>query len=242
MRLASSAHGTLASAPASIPTKKVPNPRAATSASAMLVRSGTRPAVCGSSSSREASTTPTTAGTTPPTWSAAGPAPPGPAATPGPAGPGRPSRAPRRWRLVELAGGEHRADDGGDDARDLDGGGRVAAGDADDHGHGGTGGRDRRDDAHRADRERAVERTQRDGAGETRGGRGPQVDQRRRIRPRDRHPDGDGDQAGRLADEQHGEHAHAPALEAAEEVAEPPEERRRQTEGDREHERIVAGR
>src|SRR4051794_41838617 len=88
MRVASSAHRTLAAAPASIPTKKVPTPRAATSASAMLVRSGTRPAVCGSSSSREASTTPTTAATMPATWTAAGRAPPAEPAAPGTGGPG----------------------------------------------------------------------------------------------------------------------------------------------------------
>ena len=112
----------------------------------------------------------------------------------------------------------------------------LAADHADQHRDRGAGGRDRRDDAHRPDRQPAVEGRQRGAAGhagaERQRRRPPRPGTGRRTRARTRVPSATADQLG---DEQDRDQRPAARLQAAHEVGGAPGQRGGEGEGDGEH-------
>jgi hypothetical protein len=141
-----------------------------------------------------------------------------------------------RLRSPFLSRGEHRAAERGgrahgrDDARALPG--RERERERDD----GAAGGDRRDDAHRPERQRAVERREPDAPADA----GEEAERKRLSAdvPADADRDQQRDESGPLRHDRHGERRQAPRQRSAGEVGDAPHERRR--EGERQRERVQA--
>ena len=155
----------------------------------------------------------------------------------------KPSAASKRQRNAggdsahgfRLPCDERDADESERDPGELDRLGALAAHEADDDRQHGGGRGDRRDDADRADRHAAVERTEPERAGCARGNRGEQRDPAEELLPGERRDDEDPGETGRLRDREHRERRESPRGDAAEEVADSPEHARPEGERNRGH-------
>ena len=132
-----------------------------------------------------------------------------------------------RARRARLPSGEGDADDRHADANELNRARSLAAGEADrERDQRGRRG-DRRDDAHRADREPLVQRADADRAAEACEHRPEDRQAVRRRLPADEDDCPEQDEPGGLRDREDGQHRHRPRLQAAEEVATLPTTRSR---------------